>query len=384
MTPTKRDYYEILGIPKSASDDQIKQAYRSLAKKHHPDMNRDNPKAAEEKFKELSEAYEVLMDKQKRANYDQYGHAGVDPSFGAGGFDFRRDFTHAEDLQDIFGGLFGGGGGGSIFNMFFGGVGGGRGGGGRRSNVRRGTDLQIRLPLTRKRSPPGWKRPSSSSARKLRECGGSGVSRGRRQGMPGLQGGGRSAAGIALRLRAVHQRGHLPPVQGGQDSPNPCQSSAEGGEEGTTIKVRIPGGPPTATMRAGPGQHRAQGPAGDILVHIEEKEHPLFTRHGDDLIVGITVSYSQAVMGCKVEVPMLQGKAELNVPAGTQSGRVLRMRGKGLPHLNSSGSGDQLVKIDIFIPTKLSGEEKKLLKQLEEAQKQKVPGACKINLEEER
>ncbi|MRR52051.1 MAG: molecular chaperone DnaJ, partial [Rhodocyclaceae bacterium] len=121
MPATKRDYYEVLGVPKTAAPDQVKAAYRALAKKFHPDMNRDDPKAAEEKFKEISEAYEVLMDKEKRAKYDQFGHAGVDPSFGAGGFDFRRDFHHADDLQDIFGSLFGGGGGAeSIFDLFMG------------------------------------------------------------------------------------------------------------------------------------------------------------------------------------------------------------------------------------------------------------------------
>jgi molecular chaperone DnaJ len=392
MTPTKRDYYEILGIPKSASDDQIKQAYRSLAKKHHPDMNRDNPKAAEEKFKELSEAYEVLMDKQKRANYDQYGHAGVDPSFGAGGFDFRRDFTHAEDLQDIFGGLFGGGGGGSIFDMFFGGMEGGRGGRGRRSNVRRGTDLQIRLPLTLEEIASGVEKTIQLKRHEsCGECGGSGVKSGADvKECPACKGAGevrqvsRSVFGQFINV------GTCPQCNGeGKIVTNPCQSCGGEGrvKKDATIKVRIPAGAADGNYLPLRGQGNIGpkgGPAGDILVHIEEKEHPLFTRHGDDLIVGITVSYSQAVMGCKVEVPMLQGKAELNVPAGTQSGRVLRMRGKGLPHLNSSGSGDQLVKIDIFIPTKLSGEEKKLLKQLEEAQKQKVPGACKINLEEER
>jgi len=147
MTPTKRDYYEILGVPKSADESQIKQAYRALAKKHHPDMNREEPKAAEEKFKELSEAYEVLMDKKKRANYDQFGHAGVDPSFGAGGFDFRRDFTHSDDIQDIFGSLFGaGGGGGSIFDMLFGGgMGGGtRTRGGRQEDI----DMKAVWPRT--------------------------------------------------------------------------------------------------------------------------------------------------------------------------------------------------------------------------------------------
>ena len=389
MTPTKNDYYDILGIPKNATEDQIKQAYRSLAKKHHPDMNRDNPKAAEEKFKELSEAYEVLMDKQKRANYDQYGHAGVDPSFGQGGFDFRRDFTHAEDIQDIFGSMFGGGGGGnSIFDMFFGGQGQGQRKRGR--NERRGGDLQIRLPLTLEEIASGvektlqLKRYESCS-----DCAGSGVKSGADiKDCPACKGSGevrqvsRSVFGQFINVGVCPQCGGE-----GKIISKPCQGCGGEGriKKDATIKVRIPGGAADGNYLPLRGQGNIGlrgGPAGDILVYIEEKAHPLFTRHGEDLIVGVSVSYAQAVLGCKIEVPMLSGKAELSIPSGTPSGKVFRMRGKGLPRLNSSGSGDQLIKVEVWMPQKLSSEEKKILKQLEELQKNKVPGACKINPED--
>ena len=391
MTPTKNDYYDILGIPKNATEDQVKQAYRALAKKHHPDMNRENPKAAEEKFKELSEAYEVLMDKQKRANYDQYGHAGVDPSFGRGGFDFGRDFTHAEDIQDIFGSMFGGGGGGnSIFDMFFGGQGQGQGARRRGRNERRGGDLQIRLPLTLEEIASGvektlqLKRYESCS-----DCGGSGVKSGVDvKECPACKGSGevrqvsRSVFGQFINVGTCPQCGGE-----GKIISKPCQGCGGEGrvKKDATIKVKIPGGAADGNYLPLRGQGNIGlrgGPAGDILVYIEEKQHPLFTRHGDDLIVGISVSYAQAVLGCKIEVPMLNGKAELSIPSGTPSGKVFRMRGKGLPRLNSGGSGDQLIKVAVWMPQKLSNEEKKLLKQLEELQKNKVPGACKIDVED--
>lgn len=391
MTPTKNDYYEILGIPKNATEDQVKQAYRNLAKKHHPDMNRENPKAAEEKFKELSEAYEVLMDKQKRANYDQYGHAGVDPSFGRGGFDFGRDFTHADDIQDIFGSMFGGGGGGnSIFDMFFGGQGQGQGARRRGRNERRGGDLQIRLPLTLEEIASGVEKTLQLKRyESCPDCSGSGVKSGADiKECPACKGSGevrqvsRSVFGQFINVGTCPQCGGE-----GKIISKPCQGCGGEGrvKKDATIKVKIPGGAADGNYLPLRGQGNIGlrgGPAGDILVYIEEKAHPLFTRHGDDLLVGISVSYAQAVLGCKIEVPMLTGKAELSIPSGTPSGKVFRMRGKGLPRLNSSGSGDELIKVEVWMPQKLSGEEKKLLKQLEELQKNKVPGACKIDVSE--
>ncbi len=387
MTPTKRDYYEILGVPKNADESQIKTAYRSLAKKHHPDMNRDDPKAAEEKFKELSEAYEVLMDKQKRANYDQFGHAGVDPSFGAGGFDFRRDFTHADDIQDLFGSMFGGGGG-SIFDMLFGG---GMGGGGRTRGgrqVRRGGDLNVRMPLTLEEIASGVEKTIQLKRyESCPECRGEGAKSGADiKDCPTCKGQGevrqvsRSMFGQFINVGACPQCGGE-----GKIISNPCPSCRGEGrvKKDATIKVRIPAGAANGNYIPLRGQGNIGpklGPAGDILVYIEEKEHPLFHRHGDDLVMALPISYSQAVLGAKVAVPMLTGKAELTIPPGTRGGKIFRMRGKGLPRLNSGGSGDQLVRVEIYIPPKPSSEEKKLLKQLGEVQNGKVPSPHKVDL----
>jgi len=386
MSPTKRDYYEILGVPKSADESQIKSAYRALAKKHHPDMNRDNPKEAEEKFKELSEAYEVLMDKQKRANYDQFGHAGVDPSFGSGGFDFRRDFTHADDIQDIFGSMFGGGG--SIFEALFGGgMGGGtRTRGGRQ--VRRGGDLNIHIPLTLEEIATGvektlqLKRFESCS-----ECHGEGAKSGADvKECPTCKGAGEVRQVLRSMFGQFINVGVCPQCNGeGKIISNPCPSCKGEGrvKKEANIKVKIPAGVANGNyipLRSQGNIGPKLGPAGDILVYIEEKEHPLFHRHGDDLVLALPISYSQAALGAKVTVPMLSGKAELSIPSGTRSGKIFRMRGKGLPRLNSSGSGDQLVRVEIYIPNKLSSEEKKLLKQLGEVQNGKVPSPHKIDL----
>lgn len=388
MSPTKRDYYEILGVPKNADESQIKSAYRSLAKKHHPDMNRDNPKEAEEKFKELSEAYEVLMDKKKRANYDQFGHAGVDPSFGSGGFDFRRDFTHADDIQDIFGSLFGGGGGGSIFDMLFGGgMGGGtRTRGGRQ--VRRGGDLNVHIPLTLEEIAIGAEKTLQLKRfESCPECHGEGAKSGADiKECPTCKGSGEVRQVSRSMFGQFINVGMCPQCGGeGKIISNPCPSCKGEGriKKEATIKVKIPAGVANGNyipLRSQGNIGPKLGPAGDILVYIEEKEHPLFHRHGDDLVMALPISYSQAALGAKVTVPMLSGKAELSIPSGTRSGKIFRMRGKGLPRLNSSGSGDQLVRVEIYVPNKLSSEEKKMLKQLGEVQNGKIPSPHKIDL----
>ena len=391
MPATKRDYYEVLGVPKTAAPDQVKAAYRALAKKFHPDMNRSDPKAAEEKFKEISEAYEVLMDKDKRAKYDQFGHAGVDQSFGAGGFDFRRDFHHADDLQDIFGSLFGGAGGAeSIFDLF---MGGGAGGGRRRGGARdrRGGDLQIRLPLTLEEIASGVEKTIQLKRQvPCAECHGSGVLSGADvKDCPTCKGAGevrqvsRSVFGQFINVQACPQCGGE-----GKVITNPCKACGGEGrvKQDATIPVKIPAGAAHGNYLPLRGQGHAGakgGSSGDLIVHIEEREHPLFTRHGDDVVVGAYVSYAQAALGAKVKVPMLHGSAELSVPAGTPSGKIFRMRGKGLPHVNSTGSGDQLVRVEVFVPGRLTGEEKKLLKALGEAGDAKVPGPHKIEAERE-
>ena len=393
MPATKRDYYEVLGIAKSATPDQVKQAYRSLAKKFHPDMNPKNQKEAEEKFKEISEAYEVLMDKDKRAKYDQFGHAGVDPSFGPGGFDPRRDFTHSEDLQDIFGNLFGGGAGGaeSIFDILMGGgLGGGRGAGrGRRE--RRGGDLQITLPLTLEEIATGVEK--TIQLKRLQpcpECHGSGaVSGADIKDCPTCKGSGEVRQVSRSMFGQFVNVGPCPQCGGeGKVIAKPCQSCGGEGrvKKEVTIQVKIPAGAADGNYLPLRGQGHGGpkgGPAGDLNVHIQEREHPLFSRHGDDILIGVYVSYAQAALGAKVKVPMLTGTAELSVPAGTPSGKIFRMRGKGIPHVNSSGAGDQLVKVDVWVPSKLSGDDKKLLKQVADATDAKVPGPHKVELEHE-
>ena len=390
MPSTKRDYYEVLGIAKSATPDEVKTAYRGLAKKFHPDMNPKNQKEAEEKFKEISEAYEVLMDKDKRAKYDQFGHAGVDPSFGPGGFDPRRDFTHSEDLQDIFGNLFGGGGGAeSIFDMLMGGGGGGRRRGGPRE--RRGGDLQMTLSLSLEEIAAGAEKTIQLKRQApCPECHGSGAISGADiKDCPTCKGSGevrqvsRSMFGQFINVGACPQCGGE-----GKIIANPCKNCGGEGrvKQEATIQVRIPAGAADGNYLPLRGQGHAGpkgGPAGDLNVHIQEKPHPLFARHGDDILIGIYVSYPQAALGAKVKVPMLSGTAELSIPAGTPSGKIFRMRGKGVPHVNSSGSGDQLVRVDVWVPSKLSGEEKKSLKALAEGLDAKVPGPHKIELDNE-
>ncbi len=380
MSSAKRDYYEILGVPKNADEAQIKQAYRNLAKKYHPDMNRDNPAAAEEKFKEISEAYEVLMDKEKRARYDQFGHAGVDPTFGAGGFDFRRDFTHMEDIRDIFGDFFGGG---SIFDMFFGSGNVGRGRG--RAQANRGNDLQIRLPLSLEELASGVEKTIQLKRYEpCPECRGSGAKSGADiRDCPTCRGSGevrqvqRSLFGQFINV------GICPECQGeGKIVANPCRGCGGQGrvKREATVKVRVPAGAAQGNYIPLRGQGNVGprgGPAGDIIVYIEEKEHPLFARHGDDLLITLPISFAAAAMGGKVEVPLLGGTAELTIPAGTPSGKIFRLRGKGLPRLNSTGSGDQLVKIEVWVPSKLTADEKKLLRQLGEIQQGRVPRAYK-------
>ena len=282
--------------------------------------------------------------------------------------------------------MFGGGGGGnSIFDMFFGGQ--GQGARRRGKSERRGGDLQIRLPLTLEEIASGVEKTLQLKRyESCPDCTGSGVKSGADiKECPACKGSGevrqvsRSVFGQFINVGTCPQCGGE-----GKIISKPCQGCGGEGrvKKDATIKVKIPAGAADGNYLPLRGQGNIGlrgGPAGDILVYIEEKAHPLFTRHGDDLLVGISVSYAQAVLGCKIEVPMLSGKAELSIPSGTPSGKVFRMRGKGLPRLNSGGSGDELIRVEVWMPQKLSSEEKKLLKQLEELQKNKVPGACKIN-----
>lgn len=372
MPTTKRDYYEVLGVPRSASADEIKSAYRRLAKEYHPDRNPDNRAEAEEKFKELSEAYEVLADAEKRRLYDAYGHGGVSQKFGPGGFDFRRDFTHADDLTDIFGDVlrgFGMGQSGSLIDLLFGSeqrVSRGRG---------RGGDIHIRLRLALEEVAQGTEKEITFSRfEPCKECGGRGGS-----GAVSCQtcrGQGKVRRQVSSFMGQFVQVGDCPDCEGrGERFRNVCRECSGEGRTRVqrTLKVRIPPGVSSGMVVPLRGEgHYGPAGAGDVLIEIEEKDHPLFVRSGDDIVVDLPVSVVTAVLGGRVGVPTLGGHRDIDVPAGTQPGTVLRIRGAGIKGLEG-GVGDQLVRIVVHIPRKLSREEREFYRQLAERKSEKVP-----------
>lgn len=369
---TKRDYYEILGISKNATDDEVKKAYRKLAKKYHPDANPDNKEKAAEKFKEISEAYEVLMDKNKRTRYDRFGHAGMEGAFGGGGFTWNN-FTHFDDISDIFEGLFGGSfGEGSIFDLFTGRT---RAGFRERGRVRaiRGGDIRVNLKLSLEEIAKGvTKRIKVRRYERCDACGGSGAKKG--SGLitcPVCNGSGQVARtsrglfGVIQTLTTCSRCGGTGKIV--KDACKVCGGTGRVKKE-SIISVRIPPGisegnyiPLRGEGHAGPNE----GPKGDLIVVIEEKKHPKFERHGSDILYRVFIPYTTAVLGGKVEVPTLNGKASLRIPSGTESGKVFRLKGQGLPHLNFAGKGDEYVEVKIWTPRRTNSEEKELLKHLE-------------------
>ncbi len=361
----KRDYYEVLGLSKGASADEIKSSYRKLAMKYHPDRNQGD-KEAEEKFKEASEAYEVLSDSTKRSRYDQMGHQGL-----RGGQDFHQ-YSNINDIFSQFGDIFGGGGGASIFEEFFGGGGGRRGGSSRRSVGQPGSDLKIRLPLSLEEIASGVEKTLKiKRQRECDTCSGSGAKAGSGNvTCPTCQGQGeirqvsRSMFGQFVNISACNNCGGS-----GQVIKDHCETcKGEGRVNGeTTIKVNVPAGVSEGNYIPIQGKGNAGrrgGPAGDVIVVIQEIEHQHFTREGDDVIYNLTISYPDAALGGEVMVPTLGGTAALTIQAGTQPGTVLKMRDRGIPHLNSYGKGDELVHVNVFVPSKLSSAEKELLKEL--------------------
>ena len=372
MAATKRDYYDVLGLAKGASPSDVKAAYRRLAKEHHPDRNPDNRAEAEERFKELSEAYEVLADENKRRMYDSYGHEGVSRQFGPGGFDFRRDFTHSEDLSDIFGDLLRGFGegmsGGSLFDVMFGSRSGGR-------RAARGGDIRIRMPLTLEEIAGSvTKEVSFARFEMCPDCRGEG-------------GTGKEQCTTCRGQGQVRQRSNsvfgqfvhvssCPACDGaGFRVKQQCKTCSGEGRvrQQRTLKVRIPAGVSSGNYLPLHNEgHFGPGGTGDVLVEILEKEHALFLRQGDDVIVDLPISVSTAALGGKTRVPTLNGEKEIEVSAGTQPGTVVRVRGAGVKHLDG-GTGDQLVRLVVHVPKKLSREEKTLLRKLEEQASEKVP-----------
>lgn len=348
----KRDLYEILGVNRDASEDELKKAYRKLAMKYHPDRNPDN-KEAEEKFKEAKEAYEILTDANKRAAYDRYGHAGVDPSMGGGGGGGQGFDGFADAFGDIFGDIFGGGGG-------------GRG----RSNVYRGADLRYNLEITLEEAARGAEKTIRIPAlEECDSCHGSGAK-------PGTQPktcptcGGAGQVRIQQGFFSIQQT--CPKCHGsGRVIPEPCTSCGGAGrvKRQKTLEVKIPAGIDDGMRlrHSGHGEPGVNGgPSGDLYVEIHIKQHPVFQRDGDDLHCEMPISFSTAALGGEIEIPTLDGAANIRIPAETQSAKVFRLRGKGIRNVRSHAPGDLMVHVVVETPVKLTDRQKELLREFEE------------------
>lgn len=372
---TKRDYYEILGIQKGASDDEIKKAYRKKAIQYHPDKNPGN-KEAEEKFKEAAEAYEVLSNPDKRARYDQYGHAGLD---GNGGF--SGEGMSMEDIFTQFGNIFGGGFGG------FGGFSSFNGGGGSRQRVNRGSDLRVRVKLSLKEIAAGCeKKIKVRKAVECSHCGGTGAKDAHStKTCPDCNG-----TGFVTRVQRTilgnMQTRTTCPRCGGEghiitDKCNYCNGEGiEMKEEIITIK--IPAGVAEGMQLSMQGKGNAArhgGIPGDLLVVIEEESHPELIRDQNNLIYNVLLDIPTAVLGGTIEIPTIDGKVKVKIDKGTQPGKVLRLRNKGLPDINHYGTGDLLVNIGIYIPENLSSDEKKLFEKLAESKNMKPNSSASKN-----
>ena len=351
----KRDYYEVLGVPKNASEDEIKKAYRKLAMKYHPDRNQSDPKSAETKFKEAKEAYEMLSDPQKKAAYDQYGHAGVDANMRGGAEGFGG---FAETFGDIFGDIFGGGR-----------AGGARGG----RQVFRGADLSYAMEITLDEAAagkqaqiriPSWDDCATckgsgakpgTSAKTCSTCHGQGVVQ-MRQGF------------FSVQQTCPHCRGT------GKIIPEPCTTCHGQGKikNQKTLEVQIPAGIDDgmrirSTGNGEPGSNG--GPPGDLFIEIRVKKHDIFERDGDDLHCVVPISFVAAALGGEIEVPTLSGKAAIDIPEGTQAGKQFRLRGKGIKGVRSSYPGDLYCHISVETPVKLTEHQRKLLKEFDESLK---------------
>jgi len=357
----KRDYYEILGVGRNASQEEIKKAYRKLAMQYHPDRN-SGDKEAEEKFKEAAEAYEVLSHDEKKAKYDRFGHEGVRSSqFGSEGFSSVNDiFSH---FSDIFGGS-------SIFDDFF--AGGSERSRGRRSAGVPGADLRVTLKLTLEEIAKGvTKKIKIRKHVNCDSCSGSGAEAGTStKTCPVCHGAGevksvsRSVFGQFVNITACSNCNGE-----GQVIDTPCRKCMGDGrvQEDTTIKIQVPHGVYEGsymTMRGEGNAGKRGGPAGSIIVVFQEQPHDYFIREEEDIIYNLFITYPEAVLGADVEVPTLNGKAMLKIDPGTQPGKMLKMRSKGLGRLNSNGSGDQLVKVNIAVPKKVNAKEKEMMNQL--------------------
>ncbi|MEW5936777.1 MAG: molecular chaperone DnaJ [Candidatus Thermoplasmatota archaeon] len=356
----KRDYYEVLGVSRDASPEEIKKAYRRLVKKHHPDMNKDNPKAAEEKFKEVSEAYEVLADQEKRSRYDRFGHAGVEGHFSPGGFTWS-DFTHFGDIEDIFSDLFGG----SIFDTFF----------RRERHPRRGRDLRYDIEISLEDAARGGSRlievPRDVSCP---DCGGTGAKGGTGFSTCAYCGG----KGQIQRSRSSGFGQFIsittcPRCHGaGRTITAPCPRCDGRGRvrEVSRIEVTIPRGIESGThlRLAGKGEGGQGVMPGDLYLVVHIAEHDLFERSGDDLRRYLTLSFPQLVLGTEVVIATIEGeKVKLKIPPGSEVCSMHVIEGKGMPNMRTGRRGRLIVVLGVEIPKKLSAEQKRLLKRFEEA-----------------
>ncbi len=347
---SKRDYYEVLGIPRTASEDEIKKAFRKLARKYHPDVNRDNPKEAEEKFKEINEAYEILSSAERRAQYDQYGHAAFDGQGGggAGGFGFG-----------------GAGGFSDIFDMFFG----QSGFGGRQAGPEKGSDLRYDLEINFEQAAFGMETEVQiPRTENCTTCHGTGAAPGTHpETCPQCKGSGQvqyaqnTPFGRMVNVKACDR------CQGeGKIVHTPCKECNGRGKirAKRKIKIKIPAGVDNGSRLRVAHEGEAGlrgGPPGDLYVYIFVKPHKLFTREGSEVICEVPISFVQAALGDEIEVPTLDGKVKMKIPEGIQSGTVLRLKDKGIPYLRGQGRGDQHVKVKVLTPQKLTERQREIL-----------------------
>jgi molecular chaperone DnaJ len=365
-TMTKRDYYEILGVSKGASADEIKKSYRKVAMQYHPDRN-PGDKSAEEKFKEAAEAYEILSDQDKRAQYDRYGHAGVSGN-GRGGYPGGMNM---EDIFSQFGDIFGE----DIFGSFFGGGGGQRTRGGQRARGIRGSNLRIKLKLTYEEIAKGvTKNIKVKKYVPCTTCHGSGAKDKNSVQTCGTCGGSGQVRRVTNTFLGQMQTVTTCPTCNGEGTTitakcNNCKGEGRVyGEE--TVNIDIPAGVQEGMQLNISGKGNAGergGSAGDLIILIEEEQHKELQREGLNVVYDLHISFTDAVFGIQLEVPTIDGRAKIKIPAGTQGGKIFRLKGKGFPAINSYEKGDQLVHVNIWTPQHLSSEEKSILEKLDKS-----------------
>ena len=358
MADNKRDYYEVLGVAKGASEDEIKKAYRQMAKKYHPDLN-PGDKEAEARFKEVNEAYEVLSDSQKKARYDQYGHAGVDPNFGAGGYQGYGFDGMDIDLGDIFSSFFGGG-------------------GARRSNPnapRRGSDVSASVVISFEEAARGCKKQVDVRlVDTCSDCRGSGAAKGSApKPCPACNGTGQERRQQRTPFGVIQTQSVCSRCRGkGKIIDKPCSTCSGTGQvrRPSSVGINIPAGiadGQVITIRGKGNAGTNGGPAGDLEIQVAVRPHPVFEREGYDVHCELPLTFAQMALGAEVQVPTLDGNVPYTVREGTQPGETFRLKGKGFPYINGRGRGDEVVRVTVEVPKNQTSEQKKLLHAFEES-----------------